>query len=181
MATKQQIAVRDRMEDARQEARNYYLTGEIDLADVGYMSQFLLLYPVRSTQKKPINLILNTPGGGVYAALGIYDTLRGCGHKIHTKAVGVCMSAGVLLLQAGDERVATPNTTFMIHEAAGFTGGYVSHAEASQKELTRVHTLAKQLIEARIGRKLPVRKGGTPTFLTAEQALEMNLIDRIEY
>ena len=65
---------------------------------------------------KPIRLHINTEGGSLSDALALYDALRGVSGPIVTVATGMCASAGLLLLSAGDLRLATENTLFFYHE-----------------------------------------------------------------
>ena len=72
---------------------------------------------MQSNKEKSIEIYISTHGGDEYEMFGLYDLLKGCPCHVITIGFGKVMSAGVLLLAAGDERFAYPNTSFMVHES----------------------------------------------------------------
>ena len=79
-----------------------------------WMMAFMMLEA--EAPDKPIEIIISTYGGSVYEAFGLYDMMRASKCHVVTVGIGKIMSAGVLLISAGDERKCYPNTQFMIHE-----------------------------------------------------------------
>lgn len=65
--------------------------------------------------QEPINIVMNSQGGDCYAALAIYDAIKMCKSRVIVTGFGSVMSAATLIMQAADERVLAPNSTFMIH------------------------------------------------------------------
>ena len=99
------------------ESRTVMIDEEIDGHSIG-----LALRGIRSLvmndAESQITLIVSTYGGDLYSAYGLYDYLRTLQCPIQTIGIGQVMSAGTLLFLAGDERIALPHTTFMIHAAS---------------------------------------------------------------
>lgn len=73
-------------------------------------------YLEREDAEAPILVYINTPGGDVVSGLAIYDALRSCGNPIVTIVQGRAHSAGLMILQAGDLRLAFPNSRMFYHE-----------------------------------------------------------------
>ena len=91
-----------------------------DLAN-GVIAQLLHLDSL--DKKKPINIYINTPGGGVYSGLAIYDIAKLISAPIRTVCIGMAASMGVPLMLMGTERCATKHSRIMIHQPMGGTGG----------------------------------------------------------
>jgi len=153
-----------------------YLHGEVDtdmyatcsrgLSDLGQLHS-------------EITIVLNTEGGDLYQALAIYDLIRlseSQGVLVKILCCGPVMSAGTVILSASSQRVATPNTQFMIHY-----GEEYNDAPSSVKHNKHLFKLMKQIIGSRV--KISSRKltnwFNQDTYLTADEALECGLIDRI--
>ena len=142
-----------------------------------------LLYLEGQDPDKEISLYINSPGGSVTAGLAIYDTIQYIKCDVSTICMGMAASMGAFLLSAGTKgkRLALPNSTIMIHQPSGGAQG-----QATDK---RIHTewildtkkrLNKMLSEA-TGQPLEVIERDTErdNFMTAQQALEYGLIDKI--
>lgn len=132
----------------------------------------------------PITIYLNTPGGSVVDGLAVYDLLKK--YNKHTTiniiATGACMSMGLIILQAGAKRLATPHTTFLMHEVQGMNVGSLSRMADTQKVMMMMQEVLDKLVADRAGisakqvRKLFERK---EYFLNSDEALQHNLIDGI--
>jgi ATP-dependent Clp protease protease subunit len=138
----------------------------------------------------PITFILNSYGGDVYQALGLYDFIKGLQSEVHIKAYGACMSGATLILQSGDKRSISVNTTFMMH--AG-TESFDDH----QSNVYRWSVHGEKVIKPRMkdiyaGRMLKMPKESTAhfskrisalldfdTILTAEKVVKLGLADEI--
>lgn len=141
------------------------------------------------TRKRPgsdITIIFNSPGGGVFEGLALYDfikDIRARGHKVTTKSVGMAASMGGILLQAGEERVMGPNAYMLIHEVSAGTMGKVSEMEDAlefsnrlQEKLLSILAERSSMTAAQIKRKWKKKDW----WLDAQEALELGFIDRIE-
>lgn len=123
-----------------------------------------------------ITFLISTYGGEFYAALAIYDLLKLHPKKVTTVAVGPCMSAGAVILQAGDVRAMTENAQIMVHYGESGSG---DEGDARQNEA--MHFKHKKLV----GEKVTVT-GRTVnnwfrqnTYFDAERALEAGLVDEV--
>jgi ATP-dependent Clp protease protease subunit len=134
--------------------------------------------------EKDISLYINSPGGDVYAGLAIYDTMRYVRSDVQTICFGMAMSMGAILLAGGakGKRIALPNSKIMIHQ--GHTSGF--EGQATDVEIRAREILA---LQRRIEELMAEDTGHTPerihedtqrdNFMTAEQAKEYGLIDRV--
>src|SRR5574337_1302570 len=103
---------------------------------------------------KPITIFVDTYGGSVDAALSIYDAMSICSCPIRTIGVGKIMSAGVLLLSAGDKgnRFITQNSRVMIHQVSGGAAGVVKDMEITVKEISRQQDVFVELLAKNTGK-----------------------------
>lgn len=108
------------------------------------VAQFLFLE--QSDSEAPIHFYINSPGGSVYAGLGIYDIMQHVACPVYTYCVGMAASMGSLLLQAGEpgHRYSMPHSRIMIHQPLGGARGQASDIEIQAKE---VLALKKRLYE----------------------------------
>lgn len=140
----------------------------------------LLILQHQSTEK-PINLIINTMGGNVYQAMAMYDAIKSSPCEIIATATGALMSSGTLIIQAADVRMATPNTTFMIHNGSdsydGETINFERWAEFSKTMRSRFYDIYAE--RSGLDKAYWRRKCVSDTIFTAEQALREKLIDGI--
>jgi ATP-dependent protease ClpP protease subunit len=109
--------------------------------------------------EKPINIIMNNPGGDVIHGMGIYDAIYNCKNHITIKVVGHAMSMGSIILQAADKRIMTRNSKIMIHY--GYSGVY-GHAKTSYQWNEFSKNFDRQmeeiLLEKMEGKKIPLHK-----------------------
>jgi ATP-dependent Clp protease protease subunit len=101
--------------------------------------QAQLLYLDSVDSERDIHLYLNTPGGSVYAGLGIYDTMQFISSDVATICTGMAASMGAVLLVAGTEgkRSALPHSRVMIHQPLGGVQGQASDIEIEAKEILK--------------------------------------------
>ena len=138
---------------------------------------------------KDIYLYINSPGGSVHDGLAIEDTMNFIQPDVCTLCMGIAASMGAFLLSAGasGKRFILPTATVMVHEAAAGTQGKVHDMQAS---FDHTKYLNKLLMERMYGRLNPAYKEKVDieafkqmlrvdTWLNAEQALEMGLVDKI--
>jgi ATP-dependent Clp protease protease subunit len=105
-----------------------------------------LLFLESVDPKKDIQIYLNSPGGGVYAGLGIYDTMQYIQPDVATICTGMAASMGAVLLCAGaaGKRSALPHSRVMIHQPLGGAQGQASDIEITAREIQK---LKKELYE----------------------------------
>tara|TARA_B100000131_G_scaffold122261_1_gene119342 strand:- start:3603 stop:4232 length:630 start_codon:yes stop_codon:yes gene_type:complete len=134
---------------------------------------------------KPIRLHINTEGGSLSDALALYDALRGVSGPIVTVATGMCASAGLLLLSAGDLRLATKNTLFFYHEPILPLDEIISKKQLD--ETVKAYDLCKMTYERIIKEKTNMSDeiwnkefdGETSKYFDVSKALEYNFVDDI--
>ena len=148
-----------------------------------------LLFLESEDPTKDIYLYINSPGGSVHDGLAIEDTMNFIQPDVCTLCMGMAASMGAFLLSAGasGKRFILPTATVMVHEAAAGTQGKVHDMQAS---FDHTKYLNKLLMERMYGRLNPAYKekvslddfkqmAKVDTWLNAEQALEMGLVDKI--
>lgn len=104
---------------------------------------------------KPIHFYINSPGGSVYDALAIYDTMQFVKSPVHTYGIGVQASAAAFLLSSGakGKRYILPHATVMIHQPSSGTRGKVTDQEIDLRESLRVKKLLEQIMAKNTGQK----------------------------
>lgn len=167
------------------EARKFPFFGDVEAQNVARCIQTLDMWSRRNPGEE-MQIIFSTYGGNVIAGLALYDfigELRTRGHKVTTKALSVAASMGAILLQAGDERVATKNTMIMLHEGSAQMTGSKGEIEDQQKLWTKLQGKFESIACERSGmttRKYRALTKRKDAWLDASEALALNLIDRIE-
>ncbi len=132
---------------------------------------------------KDISMYINSPGGSVYAGLAVYDTMQYIKPDVQTICVGVAMSMGALLLAGGaaKKRLALPNSKILIHQVSGGFSGQATDIEIHAKEIIDVRHRLDEIIAKHTG--LDLEKVAKDTerdyFMSAEEAKEYNLVDRV--
>jgi len=115
---------------------------------VANIIQAQLLFLESADAKKDIQIYLNSPGGSVYAGLGIYDTMQYIAPDVATICTGMAASMGAVLLCAGAEgkRTALPHSRVMIHQPSAGTQGQASDMEIALKEVLKMKKELYQII-----------------------------------
>lgn len=142
-----------------------------------------LLFLANEDPKKEINLYINSPGGSVYDALAIYDTMQFVTPDVRTVGIGVQASAAAFLLSSGTKgkRFLLPHATVMIHQPSSGTRGKVTDQEIDLKESLRVKYLLESIMAKNTGQKADkIHYDMERDFwMTAEQAKDYGLVDKI--
>jgi ATP-dependent Clp protease, protease subunit len=142
-----------------------------------------LLFLDSQDPKKDITMYVNSPGGVVYDGLAIIDTMNQVKADIITVAVGKCMSMGSLILASGTKgkRMALPNSAIMIHQVSGGAEGKATDVEIQIKEMLRIKELTTKVLSDATGKshKQVISDMERDNFMTAQQALEYGIIDRV--
>ena len=142
-----------------------------------------LLFLEAENPEKDISIYVNSPGGSVYAGLAIYDTMQYIKPDVQTICVGVAMSMGALLLAGGAEkkRLALPNSKILIHQVSGGFSGQATDIEIHAKEIIDVRRRLDEILAKHTGQPFEKITNDTDRdyFMSAEEAKEYNLVDRV--
>lgn len=145
--------------------------------------QAQLLYLNSSDPDRDIHLYLNTPGGSVYAGLGIYDTMQFVSSKVSTMCTGMAASMGAVLLVAGETgmRSALPHSRVMIHQPMGGIQGQASDIEITAREILKLKDELYQIIADHSHQAVEkIRQDADRDYwMTAKEALDYGMIDRV--
>lgn len=142
-----------------------------------------LLFLDADDPERDIFMYINSPGGGVYAGMAIYDTMQHLRAPVSTFCVGMCASMAAVLLAAGAEgkRNALPNSRIMIHQPSGGSQGTASDIEIAAKEILHIRGKLNGIIAKHTGQ--PVEQVAEDVdrdrYLSPEESLEYGLIDRV--
>ena len=132
---------------------------------------------------KDINLYINSPGGSVTAGMAIYDTMQYTKADVSTICVGMAASMGAFLLSAGakGKRFALPNSEIMIHQPLGGTQGQATDMKIHVDRMLKIKENLNQILSKNTGQSLETIQRDTErdNFMTAQQAMEYGLIDKI--
>lgn len=162
--------------------RIIFLTGPVE----DHMASVIvaqLLFLEAENPEKDISMYINSPGGVVTAGLSIYDTMQYIRPDVSTLCVGQAASMGSLLLTGGTKgkRFVLPNARIMIHQPSGGFQGQATDIEIHAKEILDLKARLNKIYVGHTGKKLSVveKSMERDNFMTAEQALEFGLIDKI--
>ena len=142
-----------------------------------------LLHLESEDPDKDISLYINSPGGGVYAGLAIYDTMRFIRPDVQTICFGIAMSMGSLLLAGGTpgKRMALPNSRILIHQPSGGFQGQASDIEIHARETIALRRRVDEIYAEHTGRPIEQVTADMERdrFFTAEDARDYGLVDRV--
>lgn len=145
--------------------------------------QAQLLYLDSADSDKDIHIYLNTPGGSVYAGLGIYDTMQFVRSHVATICTGMAASMGAVLLVAGEKgmRAALPHSRVMIHQPLGGIQGQASDIEITAREILKLKDELYQIIADHSGQSIEkIRQDADRDYwMKASEALEYGMIDKV--
>jgi ATP-dependent Clp protease protease subunit len=142
-----------------------------------------LLFLQAEDAKKDIFFYINSPGGSVYDALAIYDTMQYVTNDIQTVGIGVQASAAAFLLSSGQKgkRFILPNSTVMIHQPSSGTRGKVTDQEIDLRESLRIKKLLEGIMAKNTGQKPDKihEDMERDKWLTADEAKKYGIVDSI--
>lgn len=142
-----------------------------------------LLFLNREDPDKRVQMYINSPGGGVYAGLGIYDAMQQIDAPIMTVAVGLTASFGTVLLTAGEKglRMALPNATIHMHQPLGGAQGQASDIVIQANEIVRLKKLLNNVFVKHTGQPYEVIERDTDRdiYKSPEEAVAYGLIDSV--
>ncbi len=142
-----------------------------------------LLFLDNLDNKKDIFLYINSPGGSVYDALAIYDTMEFVKSDVQTVGIGVQASAAAFLLSSGakGKRFILPHATVMIHQPSSGTRGKVTDQEIDLRESLRVKKLLEEIMADNTGQKVEQIHTDMERdkWMTAQEAKQYGIVDEI--
>lgn len=142
-----------------------------------------LLFLQAEDAKKDIFLYINSPGGSVYDALAIYDTMQYVTNDVQTVGIGVQASAAAFLLSSGTKgkRFLLPNATVMIHQPSSGTRGKVTDQEIDLRESLRVKKLLEEIMAKNTGQTVARVHDDMERdkWLTATEAKKYGIVDAV--
>ncbi|MGK6351463.1 ATP-dependent Clp protease proteolytic subunit [Parapedobacter sp. DT-150] len=150
---------------------------------VANIIQAQLLFLQSSDPKKDIQLYINSPGGSVYAGLGIYDTMQYIGPDVATICTGIALSMSAVLLCAGakGKRAALPHARVMIHQTSGGMQGTAADMDINIRQTLRIQEELYQIIASHSGQdyELVDKLSDRDHWMTAREAKEFGMVDEV--
>jgi ATP-dependent Clp protease protease subunit len=145
--------------------------------------QAQLLFLESADSKRDIQIYINSPGGSVYAGLGIYDTMQWIGPDVATICVGLAASMGAVLLCAGaaGKRTALPHSRIMIHQPLGGAQGQASDIEITHREIQKLKKELYQIIANHSNQPFDKVEADSDRdyWMIAQEAKEYGMIDEV--
>ncbi len=150
---------------------------------VANIIQAQLLFLSSVDNEKDISIYINSPGGGVYAGLGIYDTMQFIKPDVATICTGMAASMGAVLLCAGAEgkRSALPHSRVMIHQPLGGAQGQASDIEITAREIMKLKDELYQIISKHSGQSMEKvhHDSDRDYWMIAQEAKDYGMIDEV--
>lgn len=142
-----------------------------------------MLFLESEDPKKDIKLYINSPGGSVYDAMAIYDTMQFVKNDIETVGIGIQASAAAFLLSSGTKgkRFLLNNSTVMVHQPSSGTRGKVTDQEIDLRESLRVKKMLEEIMAKNTGQKVTKihEDMERDRWMTAQEAQKYGLVDRV--
>lgn len=162
--------------------RIVFLGGEVDDYSANAIVAQLLFLEAEDPEKD-IHLYINSPGGSITSGMAIYDTMQFIKPDVSTICIGMAASMGAFLLAAGTKgkRYCLPNSEVMIHQPLGGARGQATDIEIHAKRIVDMKKTLNSILAERTGQTIKKVTADTErdNFLTAKQALDYGLVDRI--
>ena len=151
--------------------------------DVANIIQAQLLFLETADPERDIQIYINSPGGSVYAGLGIYDTMQLISPNVSTICTGMAASMAAVLLTAGAEgkRSALPHSRVMIHQPMGGVQGQASDIEITAREILRLKSELYDILAHHSGQSKEKIEADADRdyWMKAEEAKSYGLIDEV--
>ena len=162
--------------------RIIFLSDEVNDATASLVVAQMLFLEAQDPDKD-ICFYINSPGGSVTAGMAIYDTMQYIKCDVSTICIGMAASMGAFLLAAGTKgkRIALPHSEIMIHQPLGGAQGQASDIKIRAELILRTRDMLNKILSEKTGKPIEQIEKDTDrdNFMTAEQALEYGIIDRI--
>ena len=144
-----------------------------------------MLYLEAQDPDKDIQFYINSPGGVITSGLAIYDTMQYIKCDVSTICIGMAASMGAFLLSAGakGKRMALPNAEIMIHQPSGGAQGQATDIQIMAQRIQSMKQKLNEILAANTGKPIEQIAADTERdhFMTAEEAREYGLIDKVIY
>jgi len=142
-----------------------------------------LLFLESSDRNRDVQIYLNSPGGSVYAGLGVYDTMQIINPDVSTICTGIAASMGAVLMCAGTEgkRTALRHSRIMLHQPSSAIGGQATDIDITVKEIRRVKENLYTIISEHTGKPIDqvARDCDRDYWMSAEEAKEYGMVDEV--
>lgn len=142
-----------------------------------------LLFLDSTDRTRDINMYINSPGGSVYAGLGVYDTMQYVSPDVATICIGMAASMGSLLLAAGTKgkRAALKHSRVMLHQPSGAIGGQATDIEITVREVKKLKRELYDIYSIHSGKDIDrVEEDLTRDYwMTAAEAKDYGLVDEV--
>jgi len=150
---------------------------------VANIIQAQLLFLESVDNSKDISIYINSPGGGVYAGLGIYDTMQFIKPEVATICTGMAASMGAVLMCAGEKgkRSALPHSRVMIHQPLGGAQGQASDIEITAREIMKLKNELYEIISKHSGQTMEKVHADSDRdyWMKADEAKAYGMIDEV--
>ena len=151
--------------------------------NVANVIQAQLLFLQSTDASRDIQMYINSPGGSVYAGLGIYDTMQFISPNVATICTGIAASMGAVLLCAGasGKRTALKHSRVMIHQPLGGASGQASDIEITAREIQKLKNELYEIIASHTGKSFDEvwKDSDRDYWMTAEEAKAYGMIDEV--
>ena len=162
--------------------RIVFLSDEVNDTTASLVVAQMLFLEAQDAEKE-ISFYINSPGGSVTAGMAIYDTMQFIKCDVSTICIGMAASMGAFLLSSGakGKRFALPHSEIMIHQPLGGARGQATDIQIQAEQILRVKRTLNEILADNTGKALEVIERDTDrdNYMTAQQALEYGLIDKI--
>ena len=164
------------------EDRIIFLSGEVNTDLANYIIAQLIYLEARDPHKD-IALYINSPGGSVTDGMAIFDTMNYIKCDVSTICIGMAASMGAFLLAGGakGKRFALPNAEIMIHQPLGGAQGQATEINIVAEQILKTRTKLNSILAYNTGKSIDEIAKDTErdNYMTAQEALEYGLIDRV--
>ena len=144
-----------------------------------------LLYLEAQDPDKDIQFYINSPGGSITSGMAIYDTMQYIKPDVSTICIGMAASMGAFLLSSGTKgkRIALPNAEIMIHQPSGGCQGQATDIQIQAERILKMKKHLNEILASNTGKSVEeiTKDCERDHFLTAEEAKEYGLIDKVIY
>ena len=151
--------------------------------DVANIVQAQLLFLESTDSSSDIQIYINSPGGMVYAGLGIYDTMQLVGPDVATICTGMAASMAAVLLAAGAEgkRSVLPHSRVLIHQPMGGAEGQASDIEIAAAEIRKLKGELYDILSRHTGQTVEkiTKDADRDYWMTSREAVAYGMVDRI--
>ena len=162
--------------------RIVFLSDEVNDTTASLVVAQMLFLEAQDPDKE-ISFYINSPGGSVTAGMAIYDTMKFIKCDVSTICIGMAASMGAFLLSSGTKgkRIALPHSEIMIHQPLGGAKGQATDIQIQAEQILRIKRTLNEILAENTGKPLETIEKDTDrdNYMTAQQALEYGLIDKI--